>query len=52
MHYSIAALLFAIALTALGGCGQTGPLYIPSSEVPPPPSVEQAEPTEPQSTAA
>jgi predicted small lipoprotein YifL len=42
MRDLFATLFFALALTALGGCGQTGPLYLPDSEVPLPPTVEQA----------
>jgi predicted small lipoprotein YifL len=32
MHYSIAAVLYAVALATLAGCGQMGPLYLPPEE--------------------
>lgn len=40
MPYSIAALLIAIALATLTGCGQMGPLYMP-----PPEETSQDKPT-------
>jgi predicted small lipoprotein YifL len=33
------ALLLAAALAILAGCGQTGPLYMPTENVPKPPPV-------------
>ena len=50
MHYSITKVLLAIAFTALAGCGQTGPLFLPDGDPPPPPPVEQAEAAAQQST--
>jgi len=32
MHHTITALLVAAVLTALAGCGQMGPLYMPEPE--------------------
>jgi len=34
MHHLLAALLIAATCVALGGCGQTGPLYMPTEEAP------------------
>ena len=34
MRHSITALLIAAVLAPLGGCGQTGPLYMPPEETP------------------
>ena len=42
MRYSITALLIAVAFATLGGCGQTGPLYMPTEDVPKPPRAESA----------
>ena len=41
MHYYISNLLLAVALVALSGCGQTGPLYMPPEETPPPPVLSE-----------
>ena len=35
MPHGYTALLIAVALAVLGGCGQTGPLYMPAPEAPP-----------------
>ena len=32
MPHTVTALLIAVAFAALGGCGQTGPLYMPPPE--------------------
>ena len=37
-----ALVLITVVLTALSGCGQTGPLYMPTEDVPKPPSAERA----------
>jgi predicted small lipoprotein YifL len=42
MRHSITALLTVVALTAFTGCGQMGPLYMPSEETQ---SSKGAEPT-------
>ncbi len=34
MRYAVTALLIAVAFASLGGCGQTGPLYMPPEPVP------------------
>jgi predicted small lipoprotein YifL len=34
MQLSVTALLLAVAFCALIGCGQTGPLYMPTEEAP------------------
>jgi len=34
MHFSVTAVLIAVAFATLGGCGQTGPLYMPPEDVP------------------
>lgn len=34
MQASVTALLIAVAFCALTGCGQTGPLYMPTEEAP------------------
>jgi predicted small lipoprotein YifL len=34
MQLSVTALLLAVAWSTLGGCGQTGPLYMPTEEAP------------------
>jgi len=49
MHYSIAALFIAISFAALGGCGQTGPLYMPPKAAPQTQPVEQPDSAEQQS---
>ena len=40
MRHSMTALLIAVAFATLGGCGQTGPLYMPTEDVPRPPPAE------------
>jgi len=40
MRHAVTALLIAAAFASLGGCGQTGPLYMP----PEPETVPQAQP--------
>ena len=42
MHHSFIALLITVVFTALSGCGQTGPLYMPTEDVPKPPRAERA----------
>ena len=37
MPYSHIFMLIALIIGVLGGCGQTGALYMPSEEVPRPP---------------
>ena len=34
MRYAVTALLIAVAFSSLGGCGQTGPLYMPPENAP------------------
>jgi predicted small lipoprotein YifL len=41
MHYYISNLLLVVALLALPGCGQMGPLYMPPEETPPPPALSE-----------
>ncbi len=48
MRHSITALLIAVAFATLGGCGQTGPLYMPPEDVPRPPHAEPANSAEQQ----
>ncbi|HEY6130989.1 MAG TPA: lipoprotein [Halioglobus sp.] len=45
MRHSLTALLIAVASATLGGCGQTGPLYMPNEEPP------QAQPAAPADSA-
>ena len=42
MPYTFAALTLAACIHLLGGCGQTGPLYLPSE---PPPQPDAADTT-------
>ena len=44
MRYSVTALLIAAAFVNLGGCGQTGPLYMPPEPVRVPETTPQAQP--------
>jgi len=48
MQHPVTALCIAVAFAALGGCGQTGPLYMPPPEeaAQHSPSVTPAEPVE------
>ena len=39
MRHSLTALFIAIAFATLSGCGQTGPLYMPTEEAPVPPAI-------------
>lgn len=39
MQYYISNLLLAVAIVALCGCGQTGPLYMPPENTPAPPAM-------------
>ena len=43
MHYSITAMLYAVALATLTGCGQMGPLYMPPEEEQQSKSVERTD---------
>jgi len=43
MRISITALLVAVAFASLGGCGQTGPLYMPDE---PPPETQPDTPAD------
>ena len=44
MRHTVTALLIAAAFASLGGCGQTGPLYMPPEPVPVPETTPQAQP--------
>ncbi len=48
MRYAVTALLIAVAFASLGGCGQTGPLYMPPEPVPA--TTPQAQPAAPADT--
>jgi predicted small lipoprotein YifL len=49
MRYSVTALLIAVAFASVGGCGQTGPLYMPPETMPE--TVPQAQPADPADSA-
>lgn len=53
MRFAVTALLIAVAFASLGGCGQTGPLYMPPEPVPEPvpDAVPQAQPAAPADSA-
>ena len=51
MRYTVAVTLLAAALHLLGGCGQMGPLYMPTEEAQQVKPEEQADNDQPPSSA-
>ncbi len=47
MRYRTAALLLALTLPLLGGCGQMGPLYMPQEGAQPTKSEQETDDAEP-----
>jgi len=48
MNHPIAAILLVTTAISLGGCGQTGPLYMPAPEPAPEQTADEARPEQPQ----
>ena len=47
-YHAIATMILAAGLSQLGGCGQTGPLYLPEAKDPKPGPEVQSETMDPR----